>query len=220
MTKKSLPLAVIDYGLGNLFSLTRALRRVGAPVAVTSDPQELLAAERAILPGVGAFGDGMRGLHERGLISPLRRYAESGRPLLGICLGLQLFMEEGTEFGRHEGLGLIPGRAVALKTREAAKIPHIGWNALAPAAGASWNGTPLEGAAPSSQFYFVHSFVAEPADVAHRLAEAAYGGTSFCAAARRANVCGVQFHPERSGPAGLRLLARFAGVASPSGAFA
>lgn len=215
MTRKSLPLAVVDYGLGNIFSLTRALRRVGADAAVTSDPDEVLSAERLILPGVGAFGDGMLGLHERGLIGALRRYAESGRPLLGICLGLQLFMDEGSEFGRHEGLGLIPGKAAALKPAAAAKIPHVGWNAARPSAGAAWSGTPFSDAAPDSQFYFVHSFVAEPANPADRLAETSYGGTTFCASARRGGVLGVQFHPEKSGPAGLRLLARFAGVKTP-----
>lgn len=205
-------LTVVDYGLGNLFSLTRALKKAGAPeIELAADAARVREARRLVIPGVGAFGDGMAGLRERGLVDAVREVAASGRPVLGICLGMQLLLEEGTEFGRHEGLGLIKGRTVAFPrpAGERLKIPHVGWNALR---GGDWSRTPLAGLPPESQVYFVHSFVAEPADPAHALATANYGGRDFCAALRKDNVFGCQFHPEKSGPVGLRILANFLGL--------
>lgn len=211
-------LTVVDYGLGNLFSLTRALKKAGAAdIELSADPARVRAAKRLVIPGVGAFGDGMAGLRERGLVEPVREVAASGRPVLGICLGMQLLLEEGAEFGRHEGLGLIKGRTVAFPRPEGArlKVPHVGWNALR---GERWEGTPLGGLPPEAQVYFVHSFVAEPADPAHALATARYGGRDFCAALRKGNIFGCQFHPEKSGPVGLRILANFLGL--PAGGHA
>ena len=207
------PLVVVDYGLGNLFSIDRALRRVGAAPLVSRRPEDVAKADRVILPGVGAFGDGMRGLRENGLIEPLREVAASGRPLLGICLGMQLLLDEGAEFGVHPGLGVVPGKAVPFPRSDGDrfKVPHVGWNALAPVPGpaSSWKGTILGGLPAQSQVYFVHSFIVAPAEPADRLAETHYGGTAFCSVLRLGNVQGCQFHPEKSGPTGLAILAAF-----------
>lgn len=206
---------VVDYGIGNVFSVGRALERCGAEPVLSADPRSIEAATRLVLPGVGAFADGMRGLHERGLVEPIRRYAASGRPLLGICLGMQMLAEVGEEFGEHEGLGLIAGRvrpvpAVDVEGRSH-KIPHIGWSPLMPALGRSWQGSILAGTAPGTAAYLVHSFAVEPDDPACRLADCLYGGHRVTAAVQLDNVSGCQFHPEKSGDAGLRILARFVG---------
>ncbi len=200
---------IVDYGLGNLLSVARAVRAAGGEPEITSDPADIVGAPRVLLPGVGAFGDGMKGLRERGLVEPLRAYAKSGKPLLGICLGMQLLMDRSTEFGDHEGLGLVPGTVELLPKggENGLKLPHVAWSGLRPAS--PWPGTPLAGAAPGSEFYFVHSFAAVPADAKDRLADCGYGEGSFCAALRRGNVVGCQFHPEKSGPAGLDILKRF-----------
>lgn len=202
---------VVDYGRGNLLSLMRALSFIGAEPAVSSDPAEIAAADRVILPGVGAFGDGMEGLHSRGFVEPIRRYCASGKPLLGICLGMQLLLEESEEFGLHAGLGVVPGRVVRLNEPAADsprhKIPHIGWNAISPAAPhSSWKGTPFDGLPWETFVYFVHSFVAAPDNPRHRMAETEYAGQTFCSALASGNVYGCQFHPEKSGEAGLLIL--------------
>lgn len=208
MRARSLPLLVVDYGLGNLFSLTRALRAVGAAdVAVSGERSALEAAEKVILPGVGAFGDGMDGLKERGLVEPLRDFAASGRPLLGICLGLQLLFDESEEFGRHPGLGVIPGRCVPFQRGPERKVPHVGWSAVRPEA--PWEGTLLRGLSARPELYFVHSYFVVPADPGHRLAATDYEGQEFCAVARRGRVTGCQFHPEKSSAPGLAILKNF-----------
>lgn len=201
-------LLVVDYGLGNLHSVCRALTAAEATPVVSADPADLETAELVVLPGVGAFGDGMRGLTERGLVEPLRRYAASGRPLIGICLGTQLLLGRSTEFGEHEGLGIIPGKVVPLEARRPAKIPHIGWSALVPS-GRSWSGTPLAGLPEAGEVYFVHSFAARPDRPEHSLAECDYGGVRFCAVVAAGRVVGCQFHPEKSGPYGLAILRNF-----------
>jgi imidazole glycerol-phosphate synthase subunit HisH len=211
---------VVDYGVGNLHSVARALERCGATPVLADDGQAIERADRLLLPGVGAFGDGMRGLRERGLVDPILRFAASGRPLLGICLGMQMLLERSFEFGHHEGLGLIPGSVVALPAHDtdglAQRIPHIGWSALRPGApDRDWRGTVLDGVTPRGAVYFVHSFMAVPADPEHRLAETVYGGHPVVAAIAAGNVVGCQFHPEKSGQVGLDILARFAGTLAP-----
>lgn len=205
---------IVDYGIGNLFSVQRALETCGATVRLSSDPQIVAQAPRLVLPGVGAFEDGMAGLRERGLIEPLKRYAESGRPLLGICLGMQMLASASEEFGLHEGLGIVPGMVRAIPAvstdSKAHKIPHIGWTGLIkPEGDADWHGTILESTAPGTAVYLVHSFAVVPSDAAHRLADCEYGGHRLCAALRKGKVFGAQFHPEKSGPAGLAMLKRF-----------
>jgi glutamine amidotransferase len=201
--------ALVDYGSGNVHSVAKALRAAGGEVVLTADPAEMAAADRLVLPGVGAFADCARGVRERGLVEPLRAYAVSGRPFLGICVGMQLLLDESEEFGRHEGLGLIPGRVVSIPATPGLKIPQIGWNAIHPPPGVTWTGSALEGFQPGAMVYFVHSYTAEPARDEHRLADANYGGHRIAAAIRRDNLWGCQFHPEKSGELGLTVLRRF-----------
>ncbi|MDM4767514.1 imidazole glycerol phosphate synthase subunit HisH [Pelomonas sp. SE-A7] len=204
---------VIDYGSGNLFSVARALEHVGAEARLSHGPAEIEQAERLLLPGVGAFEDGMQGLRERGLIEAIRRYASSGKPLLGICLGMQMLASVGEEFGVHEGLGLIPGRVVPVPAVDldgsAQKIPHIGWADLSPAAPGAWQDSIFAGTAEGSSVYLVHSFQFRPDDEANRLADCFYGGHRIAAAVRSGRIVGCQFHPEKSGEAGLALLRAF-----------
>lgn len=203
---------IVDYGLGNLFSVERALQSRGADVRISSAPEDIGNATRVVLPGVGAFADGMRGLRERNLIEPLRRYARTGRPLLGICLGMQMLATVSEEFGEHEGLDLIPGRvrAIPATTVEGRphKIPHIGWNALRPAA-APLVGSILEDTPPESAVYLAHSFHVIPGSSQHLLATCGYGGHAITAAIRSGGIFGCQFHPEKSGPTGLQMLSAF-----------
>ncbi|MBI5202725.1 MAG: imidazole glycerol phosphate synthase subunit HisH [Elusimicrobia bacterium] len=204
-------IVVVDYGRGNLRSITRALAQVGADAVVTSDPADVAGAGKVLLPGVGAFADCMDGLKSRGLVEPIRHFCRSGKPFLGICVGMQLLMDEGHEFGRHEGLGLVKGITSKLPETMGdlrVKVPHIGWSQLEP--GAPWKGSPLEGHPAGGQVYFVHSYAAAPADPAVRLATTPFAGASFCSALRKDNVLGFQFHPEKSGPAGLDILRRWA----------
>jgi glutamine amidotransferase len=203
---------VIDYGIGNLLSVRRALERAGAEVVMTEEPDAVARAERLVLPGVGAFSDGMRELERRGLVEPLRAYARTGRPLLGICLGMQLLLEESDEFGRTEGLGVIRGKVVdirALAPDRPLKVPHIGWSVLVEPSANAWRGTPLEPLEPGACVYFVHSFAAVLADESDRLADTEYEGCRLAAVVQRGPILGTQFHPEKSGPAGLAIVERF-----------
>jgi glutamine amidotransferase len=204
---------VVDYGMGNLLSVSRALEHCGARVDLAATPHELAAAEMLVLPGVGAFADGMQGLARRELVQPLRDYAATGRPLLGICLGMHMLMSESTEFGVHEGLGLIPGRVTAIPRNDSSgepqKVPHIGWSPLARSNGSDWTSTPLEGLADGESFYFVHSFAASPERPENVLAVTSYGGHPMAAVVAAGNVIGTQFHPEKSGRAGLALVRNF-----------
>lgn len=204
---------IVDYGSGNLLSIARALEHVGATTRLTRDPAEIETAERLLLPGVGAFADGMQGLREHGLIEPIRHYASLGRPLLGICLGMQMLSSFSEEFGQHEGLGLIPGRVVPVPSQDVygsrQKIPHIGWAELSTAKPGGWAGTILEGTRDGASMYMVHSFHFEPSDAAHRLADCFYGGQRITAAVHSGRTIGCQFHPEKSGEAGLAFLSSF-----------
>jgi len=201
--------AVVDYGVGNLFSLCSSLAAIGAETVVTDDPAVLAAADRIILPGVGAFGDAADKLKERGLFDVLRDLAKTGKPLMGICLGMQLLFEKGYEYGEHEGLGLIKGevRPIAEVFPEGLKIPHIGWNAL------HFTGekSPIFRYLDEGDFvYFVHSFYGKNED-GSVIATSDYGAP-LTAAVGRANVFGCQFHPEKSGNVGLKILKAFCEV--------
>ena len=208
---------VIDYGLSNLLSVRHALEHFGAEVELTGDPAAVLAAGALVLPGVGAFRDGMQGLERLGLIGPIRQKAAAGTPLLGICLGMQMLFDQSEEFGSWQGLGLVPGKVVRIPAEAAAgarqKVPHIGWEGLLPAGGrADFAGTVLSGVRPGGECYFIHSYEAKPADEADRLADAMYGGRRVCAAVQQGNVVGTQFHPEKSGPVGLAILEGYLGM--------
>ena len=206
------PVTVLDYGIGNLLNVVRALEHCGASVTVLREaPATRTVIDRLVLPGVGAFGDGMAELRRRGLDEVVRSFAVTGRPFMGICVGLQMMFDASEEMGENSGLGLLRGRVRAVPATGADgrphRIPHIGWRALEPAA--DWKDTVLADMPPRERVYFVHSFAAEPADPAVRLADVDYDGVRICAAVHRDNLYGCQFHPERSGEAGLRVLQRF-----------
>lgn len=205
---------IIDYGIGNLLSVQRGLDHCGAVVTMTADPEQILSAHRVLLPGVGAFGSAMQELHRLDLVAVIRELYLRGTPLLGVCLGMQLLLEESSEFGITTGLGLIPGRVIPLATHTLAgvrqKIPHIAWSALMPSnALGNWRGTLLEDNQPGEAAYFVHSFMSEPTDPAHRIAECFYGGHLVSAVIGKDQITGCQFHPEKSGEVGLKILRRF-----------
>lgn len=203
---------VVDYGVGNLYSVARAVEKAGAEVVLTESHTEIATADRLILPGVGAFRDGMAGLAARGLDDAVRRFAATERPLLGICLGMQMLASESAEFGNYAGLGLIPGRVVPIPRLGADgishKVPFIGWAALNPTRAEGFVGTPLEKLGGDA-VYLVHSYHLDPEADTDLLAVYDYDGLAITAATRRHNVFGCQFHPEKSGPAGLGIITSF-----------
>ena len=200
---------IIDYGMGNLRSVEKGLQKVGVEVEHLTDAERLQSCDGLILPGVGAFGDAMRNLRDLNMIEALRAFIESGRPLLGICLGLQLLFDYSEEHGRFEGLGVIPGRVVRLPG--SVKVPHMGWNVVEVK-----RDTPLfESIEQGSRFYFVHSFYCDPVDSACTIATTPYG-LDFTCAAGKDNVLGVQFHPEKSSTLGLSVLENFGKMVSSS----
>jgi len=201
-------IAVADYGAGNLVSIARGLEVVGVEPVVIRDAEALRGADALIVPGVGAAGPAMERLRRRGLVEPIQAWIRAGRPFLGICLGLQLLFDRSDEDGCVT-LGILGGRTVELAG--APTLPHIGWNNVEQRHGQAL----FAGIAPGTAFYFVHSYVAAPTDPAVVIAEAEHG-SRFPAAIARDNLLGVQFHPERSGADGLRLLANFAAIAAGS----
>ena len=198
-------ICILDYGMGNLRSVEKALEHVGASATISSDPAAIRSADGLILPGVGAFPKAMTRVRELGLDDLTRERLDAGVPILGICLGLQLLFDSTTELGGAEGVGLLPG-GVAELDAPGLKVPHIGWSPV------RWEKPSRlsEGIESETPFYFVHSFAPSPADE-DLLGSAAYGARFACAA-ERDNVFGVQFHPEKSSSAGLRLLSNFAGI--------
>lgn len=199
-------IAIIDYGVGNLFSLISSLRFLGLEAEVTGDRARLEAADRIILPGVGAFADAAARLRAAGLTEVIRAQAAEGKPLLGICLGMQLLFEKSFEYGEHAGLGLIPGQVVPLGDvlPEGLKVPHIGWNRL----DVKEKGDPIfRYTGDCDYFYYVHSFYAANCEES-TLATSEYG-LPVTGVVRSGSVVGAQFHPEKSGEAGLRLLRAF-----------
>ncbi|HHY25825.1 MAG TPA: imidazole glycerol phosphate synthase subunit HisH [Desulfitobacterium dehalogenans] len=195
-------IGIIDYDRGNLRSVEKALLKLGYPAKVLESPDELMETKGIILPGVGAFADAMAALEEKGWIEPLIRYACSGKPFLGICLGMQVLFEVGEEHGEHKGLGLLPGRVVRFPVGR--KVPHMGWNTLHQEKPCRL----LEGIPDEAFFYFVHSYyvLSEEQEI---LAGTSDYGVPFPALVGRDTVWGAQFHPEKSSPWGLKLLENF-----------
>jgi glutamine amidotransferase len=201
-------IVIVDYGVGNLHSVQKALERVGAVAVVSGDPAALDAARAVVLPGVGAFGDGMANLQARQLVAPLRRQVQAGKPLLGICLGMQLLFDESEEMGRHRGLGLLPGRVLRFPESEL-KVPHVGWNRLR----VRGDGL-LAGVDDGAYAYFVHSYYVLPEQPGDVLATTEYG-LEFAAVVGRGAIWGAQFHPEKSQEVGLQILANFVRLVQP-----
>jgi len=214
--QNSTRVTIVDYGSSNLLSVCRAFTECGADLAVTGSSDEIEKAERLVLPGVGAFGTAMKGVNDARVADAIRAFVSSRRPFLGICVGMQMMMDSSEELGRHDGLRLITGPVKAIprdgSEGRRRRIPHIGWAMLEPSASGTndaWAGTILDGLSPDDAVYFVHSFTAWPTDERHRLADTNYDGTRISAAIRFDNAYGCQFHPEKSGPVGLRIIRNF-----------
>lgn len=196
-------IAIIDYGAGNLHSVQKAIEFVGGQALITSNAGQILAASKAILPGVGAFKDGMDGLNKNNLVPVIKEFAASGKPLLGICLGMQLLFEEGHEHGIHKGLSLLPGRVLEFES-DTLKIPQIGWNTLQLSVDSA-----LTSEIPADSYvYFNHGYYCQPEIDAHSLANTDYG-VEFTSVVKSKNIYGVQFHPEKSQKIGLQILRNF-----------
>jgi imidazole glycerol-phosphate synthase subunit HisH len=200
-------IVIVDYGMGNLRSVQKALERVGQAAEVTGDAERIATAPGVVLPGVGAFGACMQNLSQLGLVEPVRAAIASGRPFLGICLGMQLLFEESEEFGPVRGLGVLPGRVVRFAPDPARKVPHMGWNALR----VERRVPQLRGIESGDEVYFVHSYYPVPADPAVVATTTEYG-PEFASSVARDNVFACQFHPEKSQRVGLRLLESFIGL--------
>lgn len=213
---------IIDYGMGNLFSIERAIRYIGGYPEITDNPTKIASAERLILPGVGAYGKGMHELEKQSIIEAIYEFIKSERPLLGICLGMQFFLTQSNEFGIHAGLNLVKGNVARFKEsispKPLLKIPHVGWNSIEVPERVTlskfnhttlWNRTILKGVNPGSNFYFVHSFFCLVEDTKNILAESKYGEDRFCSVLNKNNIWGCQFHPERSAENGLKIYRSF-----------
>ncbi len=208
MSELRAEIAVVDYGMGNLRSASKALEHVGAEVALTADADRIRAADGIVLPGVGAFPEAMRRIRDLGLERPLAEAVEAGTPLLGICLGMQLLFDSSTENGGSRGLGLLPGAVEAIDAH-GLKVPHMGWEPVR----VERDSPIVAGIETGEPFYFVHSFVARPRPE-HLIASGEHG-ERFAAVVGGERVFGTQFHPEKSSAAGLRMLGNFVSIAAP-----
>lgn len=210
MSMKSPKIAIVDYGVGNLYSIQKAFSKFTAKAVITEEAKEITSSDALILPGVGSFESGMNGLRIRNLEAAIKQFAQSGKPILGICLGAQLLLSKGYEFGEFAGLNIIPGRVIKFpKLSAKAKVPHIGWNRLFFGASVSKNNTPFRTIDRKADVYFVHSYVLEPDDKKVVFATTEYGGHKFCAVIKMGSIYGCQFHPEKSGPVGLKIIENF-----------
>lgn len=206
-------IAIVDYDMGNLFSIQQACAWAGMTGVITDSLTKIQEADGVILPGVGAFGNAMEALRRRELVEGLKAVAASGKPLMGICLGMQLLMSVSDEFGPAEGLSLVEGDVIRLSSAQGdgppKKLPHVGWGRIDPFQGRGWDETELKGLTPGSYMYFSHSFHVRPKKEEVWLAVSYYGSMPFCSALKSKNIFACQFHPERSGPLGLRIFKNF-----------
>jgi len=202
---------IIDYGLGNVRSVANALNAMDVKAELSNYPSTILQAPGIILPGVGTFSHGMKQLQEFGLVDVIQEFADTGKPVLGICLGMQLLFTSGDEGTAANGIGLIDGRVVSMKAlnSDISRLPHVGWNKLLRPIQASWDDAILHDINEGEEMYFVHSYQVIPANSANTIAEAEYEGHRFSALIRNKNVYGCQFHPEKSGAKGLKMIKNF-----------
>jgi glutamine amidotransferase len=210
---------IVDYGIGNLRSVERACEVIGYHCIITSDKAEISNADALILPGVGAFGDAMKNLQNAGLIETLIKFTDSGKYVMGVCLGMQLLMSTSEEFGLQYGLGIIDGKCQRFDSR-LVKVPQINWNTISPYG--SGNGSfdensPLHGIKPDTYMYFVHSYYVIPENPSHILSVTNYGGRDYASSVRRDNIFAFQFHPEKSGEAGLSIYKNFFKIVEKNG---
>ena len=206
----SLKLVVIDYDIGNIRSLLNAFEKVGVRPILSRDKDEILSADGIVLPGVGTFSHGMENLHKYSLVEILKEYAKIDKPLLGICLGMQILFETSEEFGNTKGLGLISGKVIKLPTQNGSheKLPHVSWNEIKQKK-IKWNDTILNNIENQSDMYFVHSFIASPGNKNEILSTTEYSNYEFCSSTKKGNIYGCQFHPEKSGIVGLKVIENF-----------
>ena len=205
---------IIDYGVGNLLSVIKALEKCDANYILASDEKQILNSNFLILPGVGAFSEAMKNLKNNSLISPIKEYAKTNKPFLGICLGMQMMFDLSCEFGEHQGLGLISGKVNPIPNTtidgKSHKIPHIGWSKLIPAkSDTDWSESILSEIKYNDPVYFLHSYFAVTSKEENLLANCCYNGRILSAVIKKGNLYGCQFHPERSGPIGLKILSKF-----------
>lgn len=208
--------AIIDYGIGNIFSVKKALERFDVSSVVTADNDKILSADRVILPGVGAFGKATETLRQKGLDDVIKKFISLERPFLGICVGMQVLMQKGHEFGVHEGLGIFEGEVRKIDSHrqmgEDLRVPIIGWHTPVPSSKGRWENTAFDEMAPETPYYFVHSFQAIAKNYEDVAAVVRVGSSSITAAIHKDNVIGVQFHPERSAQGGLNFLSNFLNI--------
>lgn len=212
-------ITIIDYGIGNILSVKRGFEYIGCSVRIAESSNDIETADHLVLPGVGAFADGMTGLRNKGMIKAILDYTNRNKPFLGICLGMQMMLDISEEFGMHKGLGIIPGKVVRIDKNTIAgtphKVPHIGWSELhisSPQSFSKWENTLLDGIPTLSEVYFVHSYTAVPELLEYRLADTFYGGRLISATIKKGNAYGCQFHPEKSGDMGLQILRNFVNI--------
>lgn len=209
--RRPLRAAVVDYAAGNLFSVVQACRFAGLATEITRSAGDILGADVVLLPGVGAFGEAIASLNRLDLVSPLKEYVKGGGFLVGICLGMQLLLSESHEFGRHAGLDLIPGDVRRLPATPDRRVPHVGWRPIVPPGGErGWRHASVADARVGDHVYFVHSYYVTPQDRAVVVSETEFGDFSFCSSLATDGVWAFQFHPEKSGPVGLRIYRRIA----------
>ncbi len=205
-------ISILDYGIGNIKSIKNAFEKSGVTTHLVDNTASILQAQALVVPGVGAFSEAVKSLKEKNMFFSVREFSKLNKPILGICLGMQLLFDSSTEFGNTEGLGLISGSVKRLKPKkENFKLPHISWNVLIPKENKilSWKNTILENIECDQEVYFLHSFTSFPKEKTHILSETEYGGEKFCSSVKKDNIYGCQFHPEKSGKHGLKIIDNF-----------
>jgi glutamine amidotransferase len=207
---------IIDYQLGNLFSVNQCLKNIGIDAIISSNPEAIKNADALVLPGVGAYSDAMENLKKLGQLDSLKESISQGKPLLGICLGLQMLFDESEEFGKYEGLGIISGTVrkfpVEYINNKRIKIPQIAWNSIFPSVSGGWLETPLEDIKENEDFYFVHSFYVVPEDENIILSKSTYGNTTYASSILSDNIFACQFHPEKSAKEGIKIYKKWAKI--------